>query len=170
MQIIQWSWTPQSPTLLNSWSQPNFFSISRWDLICMSKIRALTALAIGITGNAEVIISKIWTTGILMKHSIGHMSRFMRIFAVPTSLDGIFKENNKALSDSQQLPEDFHGLSANPQNTKLPVLRITVMVAPLSSHLAWKYDPWFPSLEPWYRSYKYPYTLSSNNQLSIWEL
>ena len=100
-----------------------------------------------------------------------HLFWFILIFIGPSSGDGLFKENKKALSDSQyNPPSDFHDLSANPPNMKPPVLQITAAVAPLLSHLAWKSDAFHPSCEPRYRSSKSPDNPSSDNQLSIWEL
>ena len=93
----------------------------------------------------------------------------MWIFAVPNSSDGLFKENKKALSDSQYLSERVHGLLENPPKMKPPVPQIAVMFASLLSHLAWKSNPLHPSRDPWYRSSKYQDTPSSSNQLSIWE-
>ena len=94
----------------------------------------------------------------------------MRIILGKTSLDGLFKENKKYLSDLQYSPEDFHGLSADTPNMKPPVLWITVVVVPLLSHLSLKYDPFLPYCDPQYRIYKSPDTPSSDNQLSIREL
>ena len=91
----------------------------------------------------------------------------MHIFVRQNSLEGIFNENRKALSESQYPLEDVHGLSENSPNMKISLIRITVMVAPLSSKLAWNYDVFQLYLDPPYRSSKYPDTPSSNNQLSI---
>ena len=137
----------------------------------MSKIRGWIAVAIAITDNADVITtSKKCTIMRAVPHRIGTLILLHKNILVPNPFDGIFRENKKALLYLHQYPAYVHCLSANSPNMKPSLLQITVMIAPLLSHLTWKSSESHPSPETQYRSSKSTDTPSSNNQLSIWKL
>ena len=150
----KWHGTPQPLILKKNWSQQYFFSLSRWELIGMYKIRVWVSIVIGIIGNVEVIATyKDWTIVRPVQHNNGTLvflcTNICGYMFIWYTLQG---EQESFIILAIYRIIECPWFIRNPPNMKPPVLRITEMVKPLLSHLSWNPDDFQSYCEPQYRN------------------